>query len=197
MNATASPRPCPATCLEAFRRELDYIFVALRRLGVPRADREDVAQEVFLALWASWIKFDPCRPLRPYLFGIAFRVAAAYRRKHGRHVHDQPIDVLDSAPGPEEVLDALQTNGILDAALQRVPVSRRAVLIMHYIDEASVAEVARALSLPVFTTYSRLKIGRRELQAAIRRVRCQRASRTVALPVAVGGGFDLPSASRA
>jgi RNA polymerase sigma-70 factor (ECF subfamily) len=169
MKATTSPGTCPGACLEAFQRELDYIFASLRRLGVPLADREDVAQEIFLALRASWSKFERDRRLRPYLFAITFRVASAYRRKHGRHVHFELSDVFDGAPGPDEVLEAVQTRGILHAALKRVPLARRAVLIMHYIDDVSVADIARVLSIPLFTAYSRLRIGRRELEAAVAR----------------------------
>jgi len=73
-------------CLAAFRREFDYLIRTLRRLGVPRDDVEDLAQEVFLVLHRTWEVYDPARPLRAYLFGIAFRVACAHLRKRKREI---------------------------------------------------------------------------------------------------------------
>ena len=40
--------------------------------------------EFFLALRRCWNDYDQERPLRPFLFGISFRIASAYERKrHG------------------------------------------------------------------------------------------------------------------
>lgn len=170
MNAGASPRSRPDGCLAAFQSELDYIFASLRRLGVAPADREDVAQEIFLALRASWSKFDRERRLRPYLFAITFRISAAYRRKHGRQVPADLSDLLDWSPSPEDLLESVEVARILQAALRAVPLSRRAVLIMHHLDEVPVAELARSLSIPLFTAYSRLRKAHRELEQALVRL---------------------------
>src|SRR4051812_24440482 len=67
-------------CLDAFQRELDYVWRTLRRLGTSPSEVEDLAQELFLALRRSWTEYDPDRPLRPYLFGIAFRIVSAHQR---------------------------------------------------------------------------------------------------------------------
>ena len=153
------------------QREIDFIFASMRRLGVPPDEQEDVAQAVFLALKGSWSRFERDRPLRPYLFAITFRISSGYRRKHARHVPSDLLDVLDRSPGPEQVVESIQAHSLLDAALKRVPLPRRAVLVMHDIDEVPVSEVARAFSIPLFTAYSRLRKARRELEDAVRRIR--------------------------
>ena len=56
------------------------------------------------------------------------------------------------------------------AALERIPLPRRAVLVMHDIDDVPVSQVAATLDIPLFTVYSRLRKARRELEAAIRRM---------------------------
>ena len=156
-------------CLESFQRELDYVFRTLRRLGVGQAEIEDLAQEVFLALRHSWRGYDRERPLRPYLFGIAFRIASAHRRKRRREVVLEILEVNDANPGPDETLAAKQARAIVLAALESVPLPRRAVLVMHDIDGVPMIEVASVLSIPVFTAYSRLRKARRELQSAVKR----------------------------
>jgi RNA polymerase sigma-70 factor (ECF subfamily) len=157
-------------CLDAFQRELDYVFRTLRRLGTPPAEVEDLVQEVFLALRRSWSEYDPDRPLRPYLFGITFRIASAHRRKHSREVAFGVVEIDDPGPGPDDALQVKQARALVLAALERIPLPRRAVLVMHDLDDVPVGEVASVLSIPLFTTYSRLRKARKELEAAIRRM---------------------------
>src|SRR6185437_13908682 len=63
-----------------FEAELDYVFATLRRLGVAPRDLEDVTHEVFLRVHARWDEYDPARPVRPWIFAFAFRLASDYRR---------------------------------------------------------------------------------------------------------------------
>lgn len=157
-------------CLEAFQRELDYVSRTLRRLGTSASEVEDLAQEVFLALRRSWTEYDPSRPLRPYLFGISFRIASAYQRKHSREVAFGIVEVGDPGPGQDDTLQIKQARSLVLTALKRIPLPRRAVLVMHDLDDVSVGEVASVLSIPLFTAYSRLRKARKELEAAVRRL---------------------------
>src|SRR5262245_55716076 len=67
-----------------FELEAAYVARTLRRLGVDQADVEDMAHEVFLAVHRQLCDYDASRPLRPWLFGFAFRIASHYRRKSSR-----------------------------------------------------------------------------------------------------------------
>jgi RNA polymerase sigma-70 factor (ECF subfamily) len=157
-------------CLEAFLRELDYVHRTLRRLGSSPSETDDLAQELFLVLRKCWNAYDPERPLRPYLFGIAFRIAAAHHRKRNREVTFEIVEVNDPGPGPDDALQTKQARALVLAALEQIPLPRRAVLLMHDLDEVPVEEVASALGIPRFTVYSRLRKARRELEAAVQRL---------------------------
>jgi RNA polymerase sigma-70 factor (ECF subfamily) len=157
-------------CLDAFQRELDYVYRTLRRLGTAPSEVDDLAQEVFLALRRSWNDYDPERPLRPYLFGIAFRIASAYERKRRREVAFGVVEVGDAGPGPDDAVQSKQARALVLAALERIPLPRRAVLVMHDIDDVPVGQVASVLDIPMFTVYSRLRKARRELETAVRRM---------------------------
>jgi RNA polymerase sigma-70 factor (ECF subfamily) len=157
-------------CLDAFQKELDYVYRTLRRLGTAASEVDDLAQEVFLALRRCWSTYDQGRPLRPFLFGISFRIAAAYERKRRREVAFGVVEVGDAGPGPDDALVSKQARALVLAALERIPLPRRAVLVMHDIDDIPVSEVASALEIPLFTVYSRLRKARRELEGAIRRL---------------------------
>jgi RNA polymerase sigma-70 factor (ECF subfamily) len=157
-------------CLGAFQSELDYVHRTLHRLGAPPPEVEDLAQDVFLALRGSWPNYDKSRPLRPYLFGIAFRIVRAHQRKRRREVAWGVVDIDDTRPGPEAVLQTKQARAVVLAALERIPLPRRAVLVMHDLDDVPISEVASVLGIPRFTAYSRLRKARLELEAAVRRV---------------------------
>src|SRR3954468_17929272 len=73
-----------SSCVEAFAEEIDYLYGALQRLGAPKSDIEDLLQDVFVVLHRNWDTLDLSRPLRPWLFGVAFRVVRAQRRKRSR-----------------------------------------------------------------------------------------------------------------
>ena len=165
------PHPTPdGTCLEAFDRELEYLFETLRRLGAARWEVEDFAQEIFVVLQNNWPTLDTTRPLRPYLFGVAFRVVSAHRRRHAREIPCHGLDPEDDVASPEESLQSKQSVALLLAALDRVPLRRRVVVIMHELDGVPVADIARTLSLSRFGTYGRLRKARRELASAVRRL---------------------------
>lgn len=160
---TGSPHPA----LSAFEREFDYLCRTLRRLGVPRDDLEDLAHDVFLVLYQGWEKYDQSRSLRAYLFGIAFRVASNHFRKRRREVSYGMIDVEDLNPRPDQLLQAQQARKLVLSALERIPLARRAVLIMHDIDQLPMADVADVLGIYRFTGYSRLRKARTEFTAAV------------------------------
>ncbi len=156
------------SCFDAFQKEFDYLCRTLRRLGVRPEDVEDEVQEVFLVLHRKWVEYDASRPLRPYLFGIAFRVVAARRRRARREIPGSLDDLESPAPGPEAALDRARSRALVLKALDRVPLTRRAVFVMHDIDGVPMREIAKALSLPLFTGYSRLRKARREFEGAVR-----------------------------
>jgi RNA polymerase sigma-70 factor (ECF subfamily) len=155
-------------CLDTFQRELNYIYRTLRRMGAWPSELDDLAQEVFLALRGSWTNYDSTRPIRPYLFGIAFRIASAHQRKRNREVAFGIVEPDDMAPRPDEALQSKQARTMVLVALERIPLRRRAVLVMHDLDDISVADVAAVLGIPLFTAYSRLRKARRELEVAVR-----------------------------
>jgi len=173
MTATPSELmilPIAARSGTAFRIELEYVQRTLRRLGTDRSEVDDLAQEVFLVLHRRWSEYDHTRPLRPYLFGIAVRIALANQRKRGREVAFGNVELGDDGPGPEDVLSTKQTHALLQAALKRIPLPRRIVLVMHELDDVPVTEVAATLSIPLFTVYSRLRKARQELKVATQRI---------------------------
>jgi len=158
------------SCVAVYERELDYLFETLQRMGANPREIEDLAHEVFLVLLRNWPDLDLSRPFRPYLFAVAFRVVCAHRRRRRREVPYAYVDSEDQASGPEESLQSKQSSRLLIAALDTVPLPRRAVVVMHDLDGLSIVEVAARLSITRFGAYARLRKARKELASALRRM---------------------------
>jgi RNA polymerase sigma-70 factor (ECF subfamily) len=155
-----------------FADEHGYVLRSLRRLGVPERDLEDVAHDTFIVVHRKLADYDPNRPLRPFLFGIAFRVASDYRRR-ARHRYEQlgePALPAQAASGPERELLIAQAQRLVLDALQRLDTDRGAVLVMIDIEGYSPSDVAETLEIPLNTVYSRLRVARSEFAEAVRRL---------------------------
>jgi RNA polymerase sigma-70 factor (ECF subfamily) len=152
-----------------FDREFAYVWTSLRRLGVAPRDLEDVTHDVFVEVFRSFDRYDPARPLRPWLFAFAFRFASDYRRlvRHRVEVYEEPAGVADT-PAADEVVAARELHLLVTKALEAVDLVRRAVFILHELDGASMAEIAETLRIPVNTAYSRLRVAREEFTTTFR-----------------------------
>jgi RNA polymerase sigma-70 factor (ECF subfamily) len=173
------PAPQQAAFRTLFEEHFAYVWRALRRLGVREADREDLAHEVFVTFYRRRDDYDPARAVRPWLFGIAFRVAVAHRRRaHQKaEVLEDGLTVsraADEAPLPDQHLARRQDHALLAAALEAVDLPLRAVLVMHDLDGIAVPEIAASLGIPVNTAYSRLRLAREELRTAAHRLKARR-----------------------
>lgn len=157
-----------------YRAEFAFVVRSLRRLGVPPRDLEDLTHDVFMTAFRRRAAFDPTRPMRPWLFGIAFRMAADFKRlaRHGRErALDPELDAPDEAHRPDDAAALAQDRRVVLEALARVEMGRRAVFIMHDIEDLAVPQIAEALEIPLGTAYSRLRAARVEFAEAVRSAR--------------------------
>ncbi|HUB09091.1 MAG TPA: sigma-70 family RNA polymerase sigma factor [Myxococcales bacterium] len=175
-DITQPMEPAPAAAVlfpGLYEAELPYVLRSLRRLGVPAADAEDLTHEVFVVAFQSLDQIDASRPLRPWLFGIALKLAANFRRKaqRSREVGDEALEAPDDRADPEGAAAARQDRELVLRALGDVELDRRAVFVMYELNGHSMADIAEALGIPVNTAYSRLRLARAEFAESVRRLR--------------------------
>ncbi|MFO0602468.1 MAG: sigma-70 family RNA polymerase sigma factor [Polyangiales bacterium] len=174
--AAPAERPAPLDLAAVYAREFDWVWATLRRLGVAARNLPDVTHDVFVVVHRRAHTYDPARPLRPWLFGVAYRVARdhlALARNRREAVVEAP-ELADPAPAQDQALDRAQSRALVLAALQEVELDRRVVFILHDLEEQPMPEIAAALDVPVKTLYSRLAAARAEFTAAVRRLRLRR-----------------------
>lgn len=158
---------------EVFEEHVDHVGNSLRRLGVRDADVPDLVQEVFVVMHHILPDYDPERPMWPWIFGVVYRTAAAYRRKASREVLDDgslTAEKADSNANLDEAMRRREDRQLVLEALQFVEMNRRAVFVMADIDGVAVPEIAQALAIPVNTAYSRLRLAREDFREAASRL---------------------------
>jgi RNA polymerase sigma-70 factor (ECF subfamily) len=144
---------------------------------VAERDAEDLAHEVFLALHKELHRYDPARPIRPWLFAFCFRVASHYRRKARREVIDETTPELeDTSEGADALVDRERRQKLVLLALDALDLDRRAVFVLHELDGVTCEQIARILEIPVGTVYSRLRVARQEFAAKVTRLQAKRRS---------------------
>jgi RNA polymerase sigma-70 factor, ECF subfamily len=149
--------------------QVDYVHRTLRRLGARASEIDDLLQDVFVVMCGRRRHYDPRRPLRPWIFGIAFRVLKESRRRRLRPPLEAFIDAPEETPSPEQHLISIRARALVTSALARLSVKQRALLVMREIDEIPVRDLAQRLSVPSPTLYSRLKRARLLFTREVRR----------------------------
>lgn len=179
MSTARAPRPPPEGTSPPldfetlFRRELAYVWFTLRRLGVLTHDLEDVTHDVFVLVYRHLDRYDATRPIRPWLFGFAYRVACGYRRlaRHRMSAVGDLTDVEDHSASVDDELAVRESLDLALRALDELDLDRRAVFVLHDIEGCSMPEVANALQIPLNTAYSRLRVARVQFAKTWKRIR--------------------------
>ncbi len=135
----------------------------LRRLAGQDDAARDLMQDTWLRVLRGIASLREPAKLRPWLFGIARRVAMdKLRYEYARPAAwDVELDAL-AAPEPDLVIEAEVV--ALDAGMARLPAFEREALTLFYLRELSIDEIAELLGCPVGTIKSRLFRARQSLR---------------------------------
>jgi len=177
-RATPAPVLVRPRFAEVYDAHFRAVWLALRRFGVRERDLDDATHDVFIVVHRRLGDFDLTRPLRPWLLGIAVRVASeARRRSQTRHeVVSEDVDaeagrlpMLTPPHGTraDRLYDDKERRALLQQALDTLDFDRRAVLVLHDIEGHGMPEIAVALETNINTLYARLHKARVQLKAAV------------------------------
>jgi RNA polymerase sigma-70 factor (ECF subfamily) len=158
-------------CSETYQDHRGLVRLMLRRLGARPVDVDDLTQDVLLVLYRRRDGYDPTRPLRPWLHGIAVRVLVAHRRRRATRraevLDDDALLAVEGAgPLPDRMAELQEGCAQVLAALDAIDPERAAVLWLHDVDGTPMPEVASALGVGLNTAYSRLRLARANLREA-------------------------------
>lgn len=138
---------------------------AAQFLGEHRAEAEDVAQEVFLAVHRGLPRFRFDSAFRTWLYSVARHVMLNHRRGLLRSMagrwrslweDEDEMDVPDGRPELIEALEKGEEQELLRRAMGRLSETSRTVLSLRDGEGLSYEEIARVMGVPLGTVRSRL-----------------------------------------
>jgi RNA polymerase sigma-70 factor (ECF subfamily) len=151
----------------------------MRGLGVPDAEIEDVAQDVFLIVRRKLPQFRGGN-LAGWLYRIAHLTVRNFRRRSwfkNLFSRGQQIDSAEMAgmsATPAMALEKKQDQRVLAQMLARMSDKRRSTLVLFEIEGLSGQEIAKLHGVPLRTVWTRLHHARKDLVAMVAALRKQR-----------------------
>lgn len=131
-------------------------------------DLDDIVQETFLRLWRSLEAFRGDSDPKTWVYRVTVNTAREHWRKAGRR-RNAMLRYLEE-PRPRDA-PALQERWELDrwvaAALQELDWEHREAVTLCYLEDLSVAEIAKIAGIPEGTVKSRLYHARLRLNALL------------------------------
>lgn len=127
-------------------------------------EAEDVTQRVFVEAWRGWARFEGRSSAFTWLYRILVRTCIRHRRRHGwlawrlgpLEPAEAAASLADPAPGPDECHARDETRTDIRAMLRTMSPKLRAVLVLRYVEDCTVPEIAQTLGIPEGTVKSRL-----------------------------------------
>lgn len=135
---------------------------------VPRADLEDVLQDVFIEVFRSIKRFEGKSAFTTWLYRLTVHVAMKARRKQTRSRLDVVEDLperADEGPTPDDVSLSAERQARVEALLEKLSPKKRAVLVLHDLQGVEAQRIAELLDTNILTVRTRLFYARRELEA--------------------------------
>jgi len=162
--------------LDAFEELMHARIDAIYRLSYAivgdEADARDTTQETFIAAWRRIRELREPDRFEAWLQRIAINAARMTLRARGRRrVREIPSGdvaaLADASDGGTLAMPERSDADTLGAALDRLPLDQRTILVLHHLEGKGMAELAEILQIPIGTVKSRLHTARSALGAAI------------------------------
>jgi len=129
---------------------------------------EEVLQDCFYKTYLNIIKITGEGSLSPWLHRVAVNLSCNALKK--RRVWLEPLENVaehffaDPNHSPENVAERTELQGTMREVINTLSLKHRIVVILHYLQDFSLPEIAYILDLPVGTIKSRLHHARKELR---------------------------------
>jgi RNA polymerase sigma-70 factor (ECF subfamily) len=153
------------------RHKRDVARLVLRMIG-PRADLEDVVQEVFVQVFRSLNAFRAESRFSTWLHRVTVNVSLMYLRAQKSRpqlardssVPEPPAPELESPASGAATAERLRA---LYTIIDQLSDKKRVVFVLHDLEGVPASEIATMVDAPVLTVRTRLFYARREVYAAM------------------------------
>jgi len=132
---------------------------------------EEVLQDCFYKTYINIHRIAPDMPLLPWLHRVAVNLSCNAIKR--RHAWLEPIENIterlfaDPQHSPEYIYEQNELQGTIRDVVNKLPLKHRVVVVLHYLQDLSLPEIAEVLECPVGTVKSRLHYARKVLRLEI------------------------------
>jgi RNA polymerase sigma-70 factor (ECF subfamily) len=159
------------------RRYKDQLLNFVYRFVGNRTDAEDIVQETFLRVYKNKHMYKEIAKFSTWVYTIAGNLAKTELRRRKRHKifsvsnfvnEERDYDIPDPEHSPEKKVDSAIQEGIIQKAIEKLPVKFKEVIILRDIQGFAYEEISQILNIPLGTVKSRVNRGRLKLQEDLR-----------------------------
>ena len=149
------------------------LFRFLGGFGLEQAAAEELAQETFLRAFRNLASYEADRAtFSSWLFTIAKNLALnesarSHRRAHHRELNDDGLELHASEPAALDVLESHENRHQVRCAMQKLPELLRSALVLAYLNELSMDDIATVEGCSIGTVKSRIHRGKQLLRTAL------------------------------
>jgi RNA polymerase sigma-70 factor (ECF subfamily) len=144
-----------------YRRHRDWVYQLAWRFTGNRTDALDVLQETFIYLLGKFPGFELTSSMTTFLYPVVRHVSSTIRSRTSQFTSEEQI--LDEMVASK--YEKSESRSELAAILIALPAEQREVLLMRFVDDMSLQEIAAALDIPVGTVKSRIHNALRTLRS--------------------------------
>jgi RNA polymerase sigma-70 factor, ECF subfamily len=176
MPEVAEPEQLPVTQARAgepaawdtlFRRYQLPLYVYVFELVRDEQAGLDIVQETFIAAARHIGGLREDHKLGSWLFGIAHQKCVQRWRKQGRDelLREEIAGIVDEfEDGPDDLLIRRESEAEFMNLLNQLPLPQRSVLLLHFVEDFSLEEIARITETQLGTVKSRLHYAKKSLR---------------------------------
>ncbi|MEM9070226.1 MAG: sigma-70 family RNA polymerase sigma factor [Myxococcota bacterium] len=163
---------------KVYEDHFDFVWRTARRLGIPDAALDDVAQEVFIVVHRKLPEFEGRSSVKTWLYAIARRVVSDHRRRHKRrgplHTPFPEDRMACSDMSPQEQAARQEAAVLLHGFLASLPDEQREVFVLAELEQMTAPEIGEATGVKLNTVYSRLRLARKAFERVVARQAARR-----------------------
>ncbi len=156
------------------RKLINYIYRMINDFD----SAMELCQEVFIKVYNSLDKYNPCYKFTTWIHRIASNATIDWMRKKkidaysldGWEDEDSPSlgqQIASDDLTPLEKLEMRQLRGRIDDAIDDLPFIYKQLIVLRHLNELSYEEISNAVELPLGTVKNRIFRGREMLKAKL------------------------------
>jgi RNA polymerase sigma-70 factor (ECF subfamily) len=158
---------------QLYQRHADMVYMRLTRLVGPDPERDDLLQEVFIALFDALSRFRGEASLRTFIYRITANKAYDHLKRRTRMQRRQVLSETagqeqSPAPSPERLAQQQQDAALMWRSLDRLKPKKRIAFILRVVEGLSLKEISEQVGASVPTVAQRIRHAKLELIELVR-----------------------------